>query len=145
MDRAFEDLPNDLDEEFDDDEGPSARWVVGTQHSVELPNECLNSSHSSCQRIDMSFEHSVPFFNVIRGSRYVTFEENEHLAVDNWSFSDEFKKGIKFSTKRDLIYAIKMHHIMHHYNFCEIDSNKKKRAACCSQRDEGCPWRLCAC
>ena len=64
LDRAFEDLSNDSDEKFDDDEGPSARWVAGTQHSVESPNESSNSSHSSCQRIGMSFEHSVPFFNV---------------------------------------------------------------------------------
>ena len=68
-DRAFEDLSNDSDdefedEEFDDDEGPLARWVARTQHSVESPNESSNSSHSSCQQIDMSFEHSVPFFNV---------------------------------------------------------------------------------
>ena len=67
------------------------------------------------------------------------------MTEDNWSFSDEFKKGMKFSTKRDLIYAVKMHHIMHHYNFCVVDSDTKKWAVCCSQRDEGCPWRLCAC
>ena len=78
----------------------------------------------------------MPFLNVTGGSGYITFEENEHLAVDNWSFSDEFKKGMKFSMKRDLIYAVKMHHIMHHYNFCVIDLDTKKWAAYCSQRDE---------
>ena len=52
---------------------------------------------------------------------------------------------MKFSTKRDLIYAMKMHHIVHHYNFCVVDSDTKTWVACCSERDDGCAWRLCAC
>ena len=102
VDQSLEADSIDTGGEFDDNEGPSNRWVAGTQQSEnESPHSPMlpHSSHYSSQRIDTSFEHSVPFFNILGGSGYITFEANEQLANDNWSFSDEFKKGMKFATK----------------------------------------------
>ena len=137
-------IPNNMNEKFDNHEGPSNRWIVRTQHSFESPNKSLHSlllrhsshsSHSSSQKIDKQFEHPMPFSNVTRGNKYILFEE-KYLAIDNRNFNDMFKKSMKFSTKRDLIYIVKIHHIQHHYNFNAIDSNTKTQVTCCSQKDK---------
>lgn len=165
IDEALQDVPIVVDEELTDEEDETG----GTSIHFEInrlvdplpsksPQTIIGGNavdyHPISESNDISIRDPIPFFNKKDvGDGYIRFEEDfeEEFKKEKRLFSydlcsgDEIKKGMRFAQKEYLICAVKFYHIKHHRDFRVDVSDKRVWSVFCSEKDNGCSWRLRAC
>mgnify|MGYP004685511861 CR=1 FL=1 len=141
MDAMQDSSESESSDDYDDDENDNAE-VFPQQYALPEVQRRGNSWDRFIAPTDVDAIGSsvpVPFFNAEVGSTYAAYDDEQEMSAGNWSFSDEFKVGMRFETKDHLIQAVKMWYISNHYYFKVVDSSLRSWIVKCTDtHNRGC-------
>ncbi|KAI4365349.1 hypothetical protein MLD38_021342 [Melastoma candidum] len=91
-------------------------------------------------------EKPLPFYNYYDdddgiGPAYSEYENNPLRHESD--LTEDFRKGMRFKDKKELILVVNNYHIQNHFNYEILESDKKLWSLSCSELEKGCKWRLC--
>ncbi|KAI4375252.1 hypothetical protein MLD38_013144 [Melastoma candidum] len=110
-------------------------------NGVDLENdkEGINDAGPSRRRL----EKPLPFYLDSADTGKLIVEEDDDVTItDDAESVVEFRKGMRFKNKKELIKTVNTFCIKNHYNYDIIETDKIKWAVICSENGGGCKWRL---